>query len=771
MNAKTTVVLIVLAAVVAAAFFGIRHFTGSAPPPPPPGTAETALLPGEPLDPAAVTRVVVRRGDEQFAFTREPGGPWVEQQPAVYPLRPSTEVRPTLPDLVVAGIASAEVKTRYAKGDPQRPSDAQAGIETPAAVIEFDGDRRLELLLGRHPTGGGYVQVKGSDDLAVIGNTVHAAIAKAQPMQWRLTTPDLPALPAAEAVAYTAGDTTARLTKRGGVWAMGPGGRERVDTDAAARLIEAARSLPVVGYEADEPTREALSTYGLDQPAMVLEVKPAAGGLRQLALGGTAEADTRYALLRGEGISAVVARVPARDAAALVGDPDALRDPRALPIGDEPVTRLRIQRRTAERGDLPPLHVRRDGDGYAFTSDDDATQPADGTPAFEPDTVLIGRLIDALRAATAEGYVEATDLTERELPIRATVEVSTAAGPPLGLQVYDDGEHLLTISGSEPVAYRVPAEALAGLFEPLTAYRDRTVYRLPLERTQRLVLSAPTGDITLVRRPEGEPAWSLADGGGVEADAVRELVAALSPLRCERWLSGVPRPSDGIELVADVEDGAQGLTLTVNPAGQATALAVPEAFELGADTMAALTAEFRDRNALPLSRDAVLSVTVDAGDEAAVGPVTVSRDTGGRYKSADLAAVDPAAAAALFEAVSPLRVQRYWAPADAEPLAGVTAAAEVEVLTRDGARHRVSLFAPPTNPLERWLARVGDDGRAAELSAQTAGRLLWPLSAAAQEAASGAATRPGELRIDGPLTGPWDVPTTQPSPGAVDAFK
>src|SRR5690606_33361077 len=147
---------------------------------------------------------------------------------------------------------------------------------------------------------------------------------------------------------------------------------------------------------------------------------------------------------------------------------DDLRDPRITPL---------------KAVDINELTVRTQSDAYKLVKSAagwnfEEAQPDITRPDFNADDAQTAALLDAIVKAQATGYASDGELAA---PPVGTVTLSAIGRPePDVLRIHAaDSNTYPVYRNQETVGYRVPTDALAAVFKPALALRDREVIDLP----------------------------------------------------------------------------------------------------------------------------------------------------------------------------------------------------------------------------------------------------------------------------------------------------
>ncbi len=666
MNFKTTLVLLVLLIAVGGYFFFIewgkpsgydlRERQRSA-------DSDSGL--GKPVfDDDALTADSIRviqidHGGQAVTVTREEDG-WYQTAPVRFALEG------LIAQEVARQFANLRAVQRLEPGDPATPTTQQMGLDKPRAVVTVHvGDKQWTLHLGRLTLGGrGYVQVDGADTVYVVDAFLHGVVLDQPITQWRTKSLNLPQASGAEHIELHQKDGVIGLSKVDGRWRFDHQGQgiQRASAEAVQDLVLAVGRLGIEKFIADNP--DDLVTYGLDRPTMTFVIQtpppaptdtyppdqPAAPTTHTLRIGNTdLQGAARYAVLTQDGEQAsVVFTLNAGSAEALATTPDKLRDPRVIVARQQDIRELVVQQDSATTLNL----IRDPQQGYRY---------GDPAPGYGVDFSTANALTQALCSLESTRFT--TDLTTLGEPF-ATVQLTLATGDgQVSFSIYNFGEDSAVVTEGESVGYTVRASDLETLLGTAMGLRDRSVLDLKPKQIAAVKLRRD-GDGELVFLPTDEqPGWLLDADPRFEQEDFASLIASLSPLRAQRWLSEQVTPSDDWITWTIEPVGGAPITLRVDPAdGRATMSGLDSAFVLPRPTVEKLNAEYRERTVLTMSADQIESVTVTGAETG----VTITRD-GQRFVTDLQGEIDQAVAAGVFDTLAGLRAERYVRPLHLRP--------------------------------------------------------------------------------------------------------
>ncbi len=719
MNIKTTLILLLLLIGVGAYFVVVERNRQS--PILKPGEDDTVtknLFSSVDFDHTGITTVTIKWQDGQSAVlarqvVRKDGvetGEWMQVKPVRFPLN-SVRLEYGLPALA----ATLNYTEQFTPGVDKKPTVEELALAGPPATITFEGMLRKAgqpvdqgkpfkqtLKLGRTVGARAYLQKNDDPTVYVVNDSVHQILLGERPNQWRIVALNSPSDAQANAVSFTVADERYDLIKTAGDWVVAAPHSGRISDVRLRDVLNIINRTGVNRFVAEEMKDPA--SFGLDKPAVVVTVHSEAvtPKVRTLRIGGPADPEgaTYHATWSFDNeVSPVVFTVVREAKARLAAKLDDLREPRVTPLDAKQVRDILI-----DRAGSPSAHLEREsGRGWGFA----ITAPATTKPPFEPDQESVSRFVEALTTASARYFHSGAS---NEKPI-AVIELSAAGKPterltilPAPAAAIPQGETtklLMIVRNSEQVGYLVPEERLAPVLVPTSALKDRIVVRLSppeIKLIESVALKHPSGTTySFARRKNlvdavGEGVWEMNGTGKFERLAFEELLRQLAPLRAEAWLNEPAKIEMPIELTLTLRGGTP-IVLTVDPVTRHANLnGSDDAFVLAPGTLAFLDAEYRPRAVLPLAVHEVSQITVA---KAGAQPLIIGRDEAGRFEvlgpdgqPITTMKVSPQAAASLFDALAPLRVQRYWSAPGTAPTEPQWT---FELLTRDRQKHVVKL--------------------------------------------------------------------------------
>lgn len=725
MNFKTTLSLVALLALVLGYFYFFER--DAAPPADDAATDTTQRQAGEAfwadeLKADDVTAITIERGGAPIKIEKV-DGQWMETAPVRFPLN---DYRPKQ---VIDGAAALTFVGKFTPGEGEQPSLADVALDQPRATVTLttkDGSRTIKL--GKTSSGSrGYAMLPDDGAVYVVNDALHQAVLTGQPSDWRKRSFEAPTVEQLERVVLqrsgpTGGTHTAQ--KIDGKWYLDEAATQRLSEEKVRSLVQDVGGFYISEFVADAQP-EKLSIYGLAEPRVEVTLAKAAVGApaavepasTQASEGGEGKTEESAkpqaaASAGGERVtlrvgapadlkeeqfyatwsttdepSRVVFTVSKSSVDQVTKPIDDLRDPRIAIYDPTRVREMRIERR--EGGNLVLQRVE---GGYVF---------GEPTVDFKPDTDGVRAIIGKPSEVKATAYEPAPQTTEA--PAAAvTLFVDGVARPEkftlFGPRQAAGKAQYVSVREGESLGYVVDAAQLEGLFQPAVALRDKTILDVPADALASITVKQPDGyEAKLTKAASGEAAsegqsadaakpqaaWTLDGATTYEQAAVDALLAGVAPLRVEAWEATASPINPNATLTLNLADGTTHVLGIETSTRRGRLQGLEPTFTLPQPLLDAVTAEFRDRVALPLSLSDLDSVTLRRGEQS----VLIRRNADGTYVGAEDAPMDAAKAAGVFDTLAGLRVERYVA-APASP------AAEPELVLEIAARagnHRLTL--------------------------------------------------------------------------------
>lgn len=645
MNFKTTLMLLVLLILAG----GVVMLLQQTPPSQTPGRTAAAgggqpIFEDQPFTVDNIHRLTVTLDDGRSAvFEREADG-WWQTQPTRFAVI-GVDVRGAL--AAAAGLRWVErfepAAGRGAAGDgngdeySETKSEAKSQMPTldrlqlapPRATLRLEGAMTNanaasnaaadtatithEIHLGRSVGGRLYVRVDDDPSVYVVANDLDARLSSDRSNQpllaaWRVRTLDGPDAASVHRLLIRNGREIIELTRHEGGWNFAAPNVDRVDSDAASRLLASLVSIQVNRFIDDAPTDP--TAFGLGDPTVEVAVTSTvaiSGAHDNEGEGETSTTSSRAATL------SIGAPVDLEGSAYYATFKDHRHDGRAVfTLSKNIVEALRVgtddfrdRRLTpAAAADITAVHVTRSRPLDAENIVEDATEavadadtganaatPAiqepiedafeltrelDGwrlarTPRLPLDPAAVRSLLGAITDTRATGFAAADQITS---PPLATMAVTTLGGDATAaerLRIYpfehphtgtDTAQHAdtsgpryLVVRHDERIGRVVSAAALAPLFEPVDTLQSRMLIERDRDSLAHLTISGHSVDVTWTApTPATQPVDEEAEAN--TDPAVQAVLDALLPLRAEHWLTDTDAEAEaGAEAGTDAEAG------------------------------------------------------------------------------------------------------------------------------------------------------------------------------------------------------------------------
>ncbi|MCC6679342.1 MAG: DUF4340 domain-containing protein [Phycisphaeraceae bacterium] len=652
MNYKTTIALIVLLLLVGAYFFFVERNAPTSYP----GDVHTpavlsdgsALFAEDQLSSDKIDHVTIERGQLKLAFAKE-GEDWYQVEPVRCKLN-NWSMTSLIGD--AAGLRQFDTL----------PADSDPGFFATVTFSETGSEQKPIVLHLGELTIGGRARLRQGDDgpLLLTNDALQKQVRDLKINDWRSKSLTAPGPTQVETFTIQnqelpgAGVTIRRDQTQ---WHLDAAGAQRVATDKAEQLINAFGRLYVDQFIADRT--EDLAAFGLDKPRRVITLTTAdrtvpatddqpekiePGEHITLSVGRAADLENKtfFAARReGDSPATIVFTLRADDLKAFDKTADDLRDPKLLSIAAGDVKSLSLI-----QGDRS-LKLQRDENArYVF---------ADPKPNFAADYSEASDLVDKVVNLQADGFDAAYE-PQTDPVLRLIVNDSVAS-------IYaGEADTFMAVHEGEPVAFKLPPELVKPLLDAdALSLRERTIFDLKADQIKSLTLTQ--SDSLELKFDHGEDnTWTLKGFDQFEQSALDELLAALAPLRCERWPP--PEVKLGEQQTSLVIETREGSTHTLTAgADLATSGTADAPFAIADSLRQKLNAEFRPRLVIDLTPDQIESVAVTRE-----GKTITVRHEEYQYVADDLA-LDQEAAAGLFDTLAGLSARRFVAaPAEQPPI-------------------------------------------------------------------------------------------------------
>lgn len=436
------------------------------------------------------------------------------------------------------------------------------GLAAPRMQVKLSGKKGAVTVLIGEPTAtkdGLYVQLAGQNDVIVVRQHLAERLAiKLDELRERQVL-DF-AASAVSRIELKSGERVVELTrtKPSGAeqarWTITRPFAARADQQRVSQLLNDLSWLRVQEF-ISEDARE-LHLYQLDVPRAEITVATGETG-QTLLLGGSPTNDTTKLYAKVKGLDSIYT-VSASAATNLIVQLNDLRERQILIVATNQIHGIRLVRAGQE------LALQRVTNGWTITA-----------PTFmRADDARVGQLLDSLCSLRVDEFVAdvATDLDKYGLAVPAAVVSLQDATTNLLAQVLvgtanatNGLTHLK--QADEPFVYGLRRDVLGLLPADALALRDRQVLNLPADQVRKVTVQH-TGQ-TVVVEQTADGLWKLVEptSGVLDVDRVKQLVAALAPLRAEEFfasdaagaISGLQSPVATLEVTTPM--GTHRLTI------------------------------------------------------------------------------------------------------------------------------------------------------------------------------------------------------------------
>ncbi len=593
-----------------------------------------------------VASVTIAKATETITITKE-GDNWFQTQPVRFKLNNWSAKR------VGDEVAALEYAETITPNAELSLSDAQLDEPLATVTVTFTGEQApVKLLLGGKVVGGrGYLMVDDDPKVYVVNDSLHKMVLDDHVRQWRNKSLIAPTEGQAQSLVKTDEQGQITLIKAEGRWVFGGSDAGRVSREAVSNLLGGINGIYIEEFIEDNPKN--LAVFGLNQPAVRVTVTELGADdqvrTQSLLIGSPVDLkqETFFAMwVNGGGISGsdsggAVFTIKKSDRDKFGKAVDDLRDPKLTLLDAGDVTAITIERLDGD-SQKQVLNLERGPEGWSFS---------EPKPAFDIDQEQAQSLLSVILDAKAQSYVPLTKGDEWVATITLT---ATGRPQPDVLNLFADTQGYLVRSNQETTGYRVAGEALARVFEPVLALRNRQVNEMAVDQIQKLTVTLP--DKTVLAFTRKDEAWALGGHDGFEAGAFDDLLYAVSSLKADKWVESPPVKVTQSPYQVLLEADGRSFSFSVDvPSRIAT---VSEGlFVIAEDVIRKLTAELRARTVLDVARTDVKSVTWQSSGKK----VTLSLQAG-QYVDSEGRAVDEAAVGALVDTLAGLRVERFVKP-------------------------------------------------------------------------------------------------------------
>jgi hypothetical protein len=292
-----------------------------------------------------------------------------------------------------------------------------------------------------------------------------------------------------------------------------------------------------------------LQTFGLDQPALEVDLTEKDNKTQKLMLGGdTPAGGAVYAMLAGDPRLFTVASYTKTSLDKTLND---LRDKRLLPVNADKISRIEVARKN---GDIE------------FGRNKDDWQILKPTP-LRADGIQVGDLIRHLTNAkmdlsSADAKQESSEFAHAT-PV-ATVKVTDESGTQ-ELQIRSNKDNYYGKSSAVEGAYKVDSELGKALAKGLDEFRNKKLFDFGYREPNKIELHHGTKAYLLTRGTAGSEDW-WSNGKKMDAANVESVISDLRDLTAGSFpASGFSNPA--IEVMVTSEDGKRAEKILIAKSG------------------------------------------------------------------------------------------------------------------------------------------------------------------------------------------------------------
>jgi len=318
-------------------------------------------------------------------------------------------------------------------------------------------------------------------------------------------------------IKITNGDKIIELKKSEEGWVIGPDPVDRASVDAVRRLLDTARSTPVLDRinQGEIANKDQLSEYGLKRSSVQFDIK---GDRDQPLLIGKDAADETRVYVRFED-SRDVYLIPDDLVRMVLSPAEDFRDRMPVRLRPDRVARIVIRRPVGE------VELKREGGGWALV------KPLSARAS----TAAVETFLDKLFRTRIEGFEPASDpasfgLSEPVAEVRAFGEGESVPETIRLGGISAAGSYFSQLLPRN-VTVRLPAAIMDLLSVDPTTFRDPAIGRINLDIVDLIRISSP-GKTFEIRR-DGEQ-WKTG-AGRVGGAAIQRLVDALAAARAAHY--------------------------------------------------------------------------------------------------------------------------------------------------------------------------------------------------------------------------------------------
>lgn len=495
----------------------------------------------------------------------------------------------------------------------------QASIKSDSETGQAENQTQTTIALGASiGAGKSYLQIGSGSKatLYVVNSDLHEYLQRRRITDYRprLLPPIEPGR--ARRVKVTTPDSTTLVTRSGpdAQWQITKPQIDRANKSVVETLINASTSMRIGKFIEDSPSD--LAKYGLDKPALILEIDHLAGSDKKdeeapqsnlktfsLHLSDKTQDGMRFALFNSK--PPVVALQDNRIQLLKLSTDD-LRAPSLTTIPDHR-TRF-IRKLDINIKGQPSISLSKKGTNWTFNSE---------SQEFKPDKTQINSVLQAITKTHAQSFLTTSSSSLGQPFGRIELSNVETESPELLLlhNHKSDPNLVVVLREKETVGRVVTRDALKPALAPIIAYQDKSILpfrafeirRLSIKRTGKYPAAY---DIKQIKLPSGRRDWLTA---GFNKTKVFNVLRELDQLRATEWSQknlDTRTPLANLTIKTDKKTYELQVSLDGNLARLKSA---PNATFLIPPTLSkALAVELHDTTVLPINADQIKSVTTGA---------------------------------------------------------------------------------------------------------------------------------------------------------------
>jgi hypothetical protein len=319
----------------------------------------------------------------------------------------------------------------------------------------------------------------------------------------------------------------------------------RADQSAVTGILSEVSSLNSERLVDDKALN--LAPYGLDQPALELDLTEKNNHSEKLLIGNNTPTGSVYAALAND---PRVFSIPSYTKTSLDKGLNDLRDKRLLPVNADKVSQIEVVRKSED------IEFGRNKDAWQILKP--KPYRADGAQVTE----LLNKLADAKMDLTGSDSSDASPAFSKATPL-ATAKLTDESGTQQ-LQIRKDKDTYYAKSSAVEGAYKVDADLGKALDKSVDDFRNKKLFDFLYNDPDKIELHNGAKSYSLTRGTGGYDDW-WSNGKKMNANA-ETLVSDVRDLSASKFLdSGFSNPT--IELIVTSEDGKRMEKVSLSKAG------------------------------------------------------------------------------------------------------------------------------------------------------------------------------------------------------------